>query len=152
MPASVSGALDRAWFSGKNGSDQELSMNRNKVTANAIRNQTDKNAKLLGLTGLNESQQKSLDYENHRINQAYGDMRKQILDDVSKALFTSGKIPDNLIAKYVKAEGDPSTLDKELTTMMEEQKLTPRQLEIMRDSASKSLTSMYKLLRATGNK
>lgn len=98
-------------------------MNRNKVQANAVRNQTDKLWKTLGLTGVNESKQKTLDYENTRIDQVYKDKRKSIIDNTAKVLFTSGKVPSDFAQKYIAAQGDPNSLARELTAMAMEQKI-----------------------------
>lgn len=150
LPNSVAGIVDRAWFSSTNAKGEELSMNRNKVQANAVRNNTDKLWKSLGLTGTNESKQKALDYANSKIEQVYKNKRKSVIDKAAKALFTSGKIPADFASDYVKYQGDPSTLDRELQTMALEQKVDQRQLRILRSAASNSLTSVHSLMRATG--
>ena len=149
-PNSVQGIEDRAWFSGQNAKGEELAMNRNKVQASAVRNQTDKLWKTLGLTGVNESKQKALDYENNRIDQVYKDKRKDIVDNAAKVLFTSGKVPADFARNYIKAQGDPNSLAREITTMAMEQKIDRPTLERMRNAMSSSLTSMHKLLRETG--
>jgi len=102
------------------------------------------------LTGVNESKQKALDYENNRIDQVYKDKRKSIIDNAAKVMFTSGKVPADFARNYIKAQGDPNSLAREITTMAMEQNVDRPTLEKMRNAMSSSLTSMHKLLRETG--
>lgn len=150
VPNSVAGIVDRAWFSPKNGAGEELSMNRNKLQANAVRNEADKLWKTLGMTGINESKQKALDYANKKIEMAYADKRKGIIDSAAKSLFTSGTIPADFGVKYTEAQGNPSSLAGELETMAMEQKVDQHTIQLMKNAMSSSLTSIHKTMRAVG--
>lgn len=147
-PNSVAGALDRAWFSGQGPQGEELSMNRNKAEANATRNDTDKVWKTFGATGINESKQKMARYENDSIDRAYQDRRTSVMNQIAQNYFTSGKVDQELIDKYIKAEGDPNTLVKDITDIPFSQKLTGMQRAQLRNAASTSITAMKRLERA----
>lgn len=150
LPNSVSGLVDRAWFSKTTPSGSELSMNRNKVIANAERNETDKTWKTLGMTGVNEAKQKSLAYENQRIDQIYKDKRTVALDNLSKTFFTSGKMDPEYIRDYIKAQGDVSTLTKDIERIAMEQNVPADKLQMLRNAAAQNITSMHRLLRQQG--
>lgn len=150
VPNSIAGIVDRAWFSPTNSKGEELSMNRNKVQASAVRNDRDKLLKSLGLTGLNESKQKTLAYANQKIDMIYKDKRASIIDNAAKSLFTSGRLPESFGADYVKNQGDPNSLQREIETMAMEQQIPQAKLQLIKNAMSTSITSTHKAMRATG--
>ena len=125
-------------------------MNRNKVEPNAVRNQADKLWKTLGLTGMNESRQKTLDYVNKSITEDYKNKRKAVIDNATKVLFTSGKIPSDFAQKYIAAQGDPKTIGPEVVAMAEQLGMDRHRLELAKNAMSSSVTSQHKLLRQLG--
>ena len=142
--------MDRGWFSGKNAAGEELSMNRNRVTANAVRNDADKVWKTLGGTGINESIQKEKEYVNQDIDRRYLDKRTSVLDNMKQDFFTSGKFSPEAIQKYIKFQGDPSTLAKDFEAMAIEQKVDAPKLALFKAAASSSITNAHKLMRRVG--
>ena len=149
-PSSVSGVLDRAWFSPKNAKGEEMSLNRNKVQANAVRNDLDKLWKSIGMTGIHEAKQKAYDYEASSIDRVYGDIRKSIIDNAAKQLFTSGRVPADFAQKYIQAQGDPASLEREVTNMAMEQHVPAHTLALMKNAMSSSLTAVHRTMRLTG--
>ena len=149
-PSSVTGMMDRTWFSGKDGKGQELAINRSKVEANAVRNETDKLYKTLGATGINESSQKALAYENKRIDKAYQDLRGKVIDNMAKTYFTSGKFDKADIEKYMKLQGDPTTLTADLEKVASAQKVPAQQIALLRNAASNSITALHRVMRQQG--
>lgn len=157
LPLSATGMVDRMMFSGQNKQGDEMSMNRNRVTMNAVRNETDKKWKSIGATGLNESKQKKLDWENRQTDQFYTEKRKDALLDMKKAMFMNDKLvplKDNkewqkAIAQYVKNQGDPTNFEDMVTKMGMDLALTQDQLAKLRNAGSSSITNLHRLLRAT---
>ena len=149
LPNSVSGIIDRTWFSPKVG-EKELAINRSKVLASATRNDADKLWKTLGMTGIHEARQKALNYENQRIDKAFSDKRKKIIEKASKVFFTSGKIPEDFAKDYITAQGNPDSIAREITQIAIEQQIPQQQLLLIQNAMSKSLTSMHRVMRATG--
>lgn len=149
-PNSVSGLLDRMWFSGKDAKGNELAMNRNKVSASATRNEADKMYKTLGMTGINEAKQKAGNYEDQYVNKAYQDIRKSVVEKAAKEYFVSGKFPNDFAKKYILAQGDPNSIERELTQIVMEQNIDPKTAAILKNSMSNSVTSMHRLMRAVG--
>ena len=149
-PNSVGGLLDRAWFSGQDSRGNELAINRNKGTPTATRNETDKALKTMGMTGIHEAKQKSLNYENDSITRAYTDIRKSLVDKATKEYFTNGRIPADFARKYIAAQGNPDSIEREITGIMSEQKMDAQTAAKLRSSMSNSVTSIHKLLRIVG--
>ena len=157
VPISMAGPIDRQWFSGTSPSGKELSMNRNRVTMNAERNEADKFWKSIGGTGLNESRQKKLDWENRQTDTFYTDKRKDALLDMKKAMFTNDKLVplagnkewQKAIAQYVKNQGDVANFEDMVTKMGMDLSLTQDQLAKLRNAGSSSITNLHRLLRAS---
>lgn len=70
------------------------------------------------------------------------------MNQIAQNYFTSGKVDQELIDKYIKAEGDPNTLVKDITDIPFSQKLTGMQRAQLRNAASTSITAMKRLERA----
>lgn len=149
-PNSVGGLLDRAWFSGKDARGNELAINRNKGTPSATRNELDKVYKTLGMTGTNEAKQKALNYENDQITRAYTDIRRSLVDKATKEYFMSGRIPADFARKYIAAQGNPDSIQKEIESLVMEQSMDARTAALLRNSMSNSVTATHKILRMVG--
>lgn len=146
LPLSVGGIMDRTIFETENG----MALNRNKVSASAVRNDADKLWKALGMTGLNESVQKKLNYENQKIDQVYKDKRSKVIDGAIKEYYMRGVLPDNWVERYVELQGDPKEATRAITERIEALNVDRPTKEIMKNAASKSVTSQHKLLRRLG--
>jgi len=149
-PNSVGGLLDRAWFSGQDSFGNELAINRNKGTPTATRNETDKVLKTMGMTGINEAKQKSLNFENDSITRAYTDIRRSLVDKATKEYFMNGKIPADFARKYIAAQGNPDSIEREITNLIVEQKMDARTAALVKNAMSNNVTSTHKLLRLVG--
>jgi hypothetical protein len=149
-PNAVNGVLDRSWFSPKNNKGEEMSLNRNKVQAGVVRNEADKLWKTVGMTGLNEAKEKSKIYENSLIDRVYTEKRALIIKNAAKEMYTSGVVPKDFAVKYLKAQGNPTSIGTEIQQMQLEQGIDARTLSIMKNAMSNSVTSTHKLLRAVG--
>jgi ADP-Ribosyltransferase in polyvalent proteins len=148
-PNSANGLIDRAWFSQPMADGKELAINRNKIAGDIVRDTTGQRLKNFGLTGINESKQKENNYETDRISRWYDDARGSALKQAAKVFYTSGKIPSDFAQNYIKLQGDPTKLEKDIMQMAIEQKVPVETLKNMQDAMSTSLTSKYRLQRRT---
>lgn len=155
-PIGMQGAIDRAWFSGTNGKGEELSMNRDKVNMNAVRNEADKKWKTAGLTGVNESAQKKLNWENQKTDMFYDDKRKDAVLDMKKAMFTNANsntpLDKNMnwnraVQKFIKYQGDPQQFNTTIERMALDLKLTQEQIAQMKNAGSTSITRLQQMKR-----
>lgn len=150
LPNSMTGVADRAFFSKPGANGEEQSWNRTKVIPNATRNDADKLWKTLGMTGMNEAKQKSREYENDSITRVYTDIRKGLVDKASKEFMMKGAFPNDFATKYIQAQGDPKSIERELTNIAVEQSMDAHTLGILKNAMSNSITSTHKLMRAVG--
>lgn len=155
-PIGAQGAIDRAWFSGTNAKGEELSMNRNKVNMNAVRNEADKRWKSAGLTGINESAQKKLNWENTKTDIFYDDKRKDAVLDMRKAMFSNSNLNtplgqnrdwNNAIKKFIKYQGDPQQFNTTIERMALDLKLTQEQVMQLKNAGSQSITRLEQMKR-----
>lgn len=146
LPLSVGGIMDRTVFETEDG----MALNRNKVTASAVRNDADKLWKALGMTGVNESVQKKLSYENQKIDQVYKDKRSKVIDGAIKEYYMRGVLPENWVERYVELQGDPKEAVATIKDRIESLNVDRPTKELMKNAASKSVTSQHKLLRRLG--
>jgi hypothetical protein len=150
-PRAVQGAMDRHWFTKERKDGKEFAMNKNKVTASAELNEADKNWRWVSGTGVNESKQKRLRFENQRIDTHYQDKQKAAVQGMKESFFTNGEIDKQYIDKYVENQGDPKTFKRLIEQMAKEQNIPGPQLDKLRFAASRALTSAYKLQRRVPN-
>ncbi len=146
LPLSVGGLLDRTVFE----TDDGMALNRNKVSASAVRNDADKLWKALGMTGMNESIQKKLSYEDQKIDQIYQDKRNKVIDGAIKDYYMRGEFPANWLEQYTELQGDPAqgkAAIKERIMALNVDRPTKEKMQL---AASKSITSKYNLMRRMG--
>jgi hypothetical protein len=140
-PGIATGIMDRAWFS-KDTPKGELAANRETLEGQVYRNTADKFWKTLGMTGVNESVQKSKLFETKHIKQAYADKRQPALKQARDELFTKGNVSQETVDNYLKHDGDVNTLLADLARMRREQNIPAKDLELLRASMSRSITSL----------
>ena len=145
MPPIVQSMMKERWYTDD---DKVFSMDPDKnKTVTAYVTPLDKKLKQWGVTGINESVQKEATYQLGKIEKVYGDMRLAALAKMSNDLFENGDISQKAIDKYVKGQGDPSTLEKDINKFAIEQNLSQGQLKVLKDASSSSLTKVYDLQR-----
>lgn len=113
--------LDRFLFSKNKDTDKEMGINRKTGDAKYIRNDADKMAKNLGMTGVNESSKASLGYENQQISMSFDKKRKAAVLNMAQSLSADGKIDPKYIQDYRNAEGKMDGLNATITTMINDQ-------------------------------
>jgi hypothetical protein len=146
LPLSVGGIMDRTIFETPDG----MALNRNKVEASAVRNDADKLWKALGMTGINESVQKKLNYENQKIDRVYEEKRSKVIDAAIKEYHMRGVLPDNWLERYVELQGDPTQAKQAIKARIEALNVDRPTKDLMQNAASKSITSQHKALRRLG--
>lgn len=110
--------LDRHFFSKTLPDGTELASSRRKEgEATAKRNDTDKMWKNFGGTGTNEAKQKTLLYENQRIDKIYKDKQDNAVALMAKEMYASGEIKKSTIDAFSKAQGNADSLNAILETM-----------------------------------
>ena len=158
LPLGMQGAYDRQMFSRTNGQGQELAISPNTSTVTAVRNDTDKAVRNFAFTGVNESEQKKLDWELGKTNKFYDEKRKEAVKEMRQAMFTGegkqkallgNKDFDKAVQKFLKAEGNPETLDSTVESLALDLNMTPRQQQMLKDAASSSITNIRRLQRNT---
>lgn len=156
LPLGLQGVYDRQMFSRTNENGQELAISPNTSTVTAVRNDTDKAVRNFAFTGVNESEQKKLDWELGKTNKFYDEKRKDAVKEMRQAMFTNDGKQRALAAnvdfkravdKFIKAEGNPETLQTTVEGLALDLNLTPRQQQILRDAASSSITNIRRLQR-----
>lgn len=116
--------LDRKFFSKTREDGVELASSRSKQgKAMAIRDDADKAWKTLGMTGSNETKQKSLEFENQRVDKFYADKQKTAVEGMKESLFETGRVDRKYIDKFKAAQGDLNTLNKTIDNMVLEQNI-----------------------------
>jgi hypothetical protein len=110
----------------------------------------DKLWKTLGLTGMHEAKEKSRLWENSQIDKAYSDKQKKIIDIATKQYGISGTLPKDFATRYIAAQGDPSTLERELNTMIQTGSMDQKTAQTIYNAASPSITATHKLMRLQG--
>lgn len=145
MPPIIQSIAKEHWYTK---GDKVYSMDPDKVKVETAKvTPLDKKLKQWGITGINESVQKESFYQLGKIEKAYSDMRNKAVVQMSNELFTKGTISQATVNKFVKAQGDPSTLDKDIERFAMEQNVTQDKVKILKDAASNSVTRLYDLKR-----
>lgn len=143
LPNSLRGAADRMFFEDEKG----RAVNPKDLQPTVERTDTDKFAKTFGLTGVNESDQKAKLYQQRLIDKAYADTRKGALKTVMDDLYTSGKLNQEAMQKYLDAEGDPTTLTNAIAKFQEGRQMTEYQRKLLAASAAGSVNQALRLKR-----
>lgn len=164
LPLGFQGAYDRQMFSRKNNDGDELALSPNTGMVTAKRNNkgpmvdwiNDKTARNFAFTGTNESKQKKVDWELQNTNKFYDEKRKDAVKQMRQAMFTNegkdralmgNKDFSEAVKKFVKAEGNPESLNQTLENLAIDLNLTPRQQQVLKDAASTSITNIRRLER-----
>lgn len=139
--------LERPFFSQGLGTEREMGINKNTGQAGAVRTPSDKVAKSMGMTGLAESNERTLKYENDTIDKWYADKQKQAVERMGKQFFMSGTIDKRYVDQFVKAQGNPENLNKAIETFALEQNIPASKMEQLKIAAQNTITSAQKMKR-----
>jgi hypothetical protein len=116
----------------------------------AKRNDTDILMKKIGLTGINESVQKTKNYENSQITKAIMEYRTQGLHQIAQDLFNNRPINPKAIERYFKnGQGDGKSFEMDLQNLAQKQNMDPRTYQVIRDAASQRIPQVRELQRIT---
>ena len=149
-PPVLQSILKDSWYTKD---DKALSMNPDKqTTATATLNERDKLLKSIGITGVNESWQKTRNYELSKLDKTAQDHRDSAMVGITYDMAHGKPFDDALVEKYfVRGEGDVGTFEAALNSAILKMNLDPNQLAMMQDSASKSVTRALSLKRRVEN-
>ncbi|PXA54894.1 hypothetical protein, partial [Staphylococcus pseudintermedius] len=67
----------------------------------------------IGLTGINESVQKTKNYENNKLEQKFTELRNKAMNGV-KQDYLNNRDMGQSIDKWIAAQGDPASFDREV--------------------------------------
>jgi hypothetical protein len=116
----------------------------------AVRNDTDRLLKKIGLTGINESAQKQKQYQQGQLDAAYAEYRSSAMKTIANDLFQNQKIDQKTLDKYFKTgQGDPITFETELNKMALEQNMSPQNYLLLKQAASTKIPQLRSLQRRT---
>ncbi len=158
LPRPLAGMADRAWFSSQQNvldaqgtpTQVETAHSRKDLEPKAYRNTADKFWKTLGATGVNESYQKDINYENTWMDKAYGELRMKALNQMKEDLFLQKDISPSKVKAYIEAEGDLDTLDKDIEMLSEKLSIPEHVRVYLQKAASDSITSQLSAQRRGG--
>jgi hypothetical protein len=153
-PGIAQGPMDRAWFSQET-PQGELAVNRRTLDGQVLRTDADKRAKNFGFTGINESVTKQKIYDLSQQDMAYAQLRASVLKKVANKLFVSGQVDPKLIQKYMDYEGDPNVLQKDIESLVVDQKIdvvTAAKLKAMMAKSVPQIRSAQRLSEAFPSK
>jgi hypothetical protein len=149
-PGGLAGPLDRKWFSTDTPNGELSHKHKAPYEGQVLRNTEDKLWKSLGMSGIHESVQKQKLFQEENINRVYADLRKKPLEAAAGELFTSGKVSDATVERYIKYQGDPKTLVADIINVSKNQNLSGLQREKLSAAMSKSITNLYRAQRLQG--
>lgn len=142
-PNLATGVEDRAWFS-KDTPQGELAINPKTLRGTAYRNTTDKVYKSLGMTGINESIQRTKDYEVESMSRTYADLRQKPLTQMAHQVFSAKKPDPSTVQDYLKYRGSVETLEGDLKRYAAEQNMSADQLSLLHSATSSSVAAVMK--------
>ena len=148
-PGIVTGAMDRRWFSKDDAQGNEMAISRSTGKPTVTRNDVDKLWKSLGMTGINESRQRAINWENDSITKIYHDKQTALVDNATKTMMMTGKIPQDFPTKFINAQGDPNSLNGIVNKMALEGSIDHRTAQLLYASVA-NLPNAHKLMRLTG--
>jgi hypothetical protein len=144
-PQILQGPMDVNWYQKGNLAYSKDPENLKPV---AERNATDVLLKKIGLTGINESVQKTKQYEQKQITKAITDYRSQAMHQIAQDLFRNRELSQKTINKYfVDGQGDPNTFQKDFQKLAIEQNLSPQQSSLLYNAASQRIPQLRALER-----
>lgn len=139
-PIGMQGAVDRKFFEQPNG----LAVRPRDLTGQAYRNETDKNLKNFGFTGVNESVQRQMTYNIEKEYRGYSDIRTDALGAMRDQLYAKQPIDSKSIDKYLQAKGSVKTLNTDLEKYAKSQNMSAYELNTLRAAASRSIAQREK--------
>jgi len=146
-PPVLQGPMDVAMYE-KRG--MAFSKDPEKLRPMAVRNDTDRLLKKIGLTGINESAQKQKQYQQGQLDAAYAEYRSSAMKTIANDLFQNQKIDQKTLDKYFKTgQGDPITFETELNKMALEQNMSPQNYLLLKQAASSRIPQLRSLQRRT---
>jgi len=142
-PAFAQGPLDVALFQ-----DGDLAMSKDPDALKSKVRRTDKDVLMrkLGLMGINESAENAKNFELSKIDKAYTDIRHTALNGMAQDLRRGRDLGEN-ITKYIRAQGDANSLDRDITAIAQKISLSQSEQALLKDAASKSMTRQQSLQR-----
>lgn len=154
-PGSFTGPMDRSWFSTTNAKGEEMGVSRkpsdfHNVQGQVIRNDTDKMWKDFGATGMHESREKTVKYNNDVVSKNYDELRKGVISDLADDYFSKGRLDPFALKqareKYMKYEGDPNSFAANINKEIMDQKTSAQQRDMLQNS-NNNVTNVNKLKR-----
>lgn len=143
LPNGMQGPIDRAWFS-NNTAEGEFGINKKDPSKTGpVRTSEDKFWKTLGATGINESVQREKLWRVEETDRAYRDIRQSALKKMIKDIHTKDDITEH-IQSYLDANGDPSSLERELTTKLQQGNISAITAAKIKASTAKTITQQKK--------
>jgi len=144
-PPVAQGPLDVAWYQ-KNG--LAYSKDPEKLRPMARRNDADILFKKIGLTGINESAQKTANYQNAQLDKAYTEYRSIAMRTIAQDLFRNRPIDPKTLEKYfVTGQGDPTTFSTDIQRLAVDMNLDPQTAITLKQAASQRIPQLRSLER-----
>jgi len=146
-PPVAQGPLDVAWYQ-KNG--LAYSKDPERLRPMAKRNDADILFKKIGLTGINESSQKTANYQNAQLDKAYAEYRTTAMRTIAQDLFRNRPIDSKTLDKYfVTGQGDPATFSRDIQQLAIDMNLDPQTAITLKQAATQRIPQLRSLQRRT---
>lgn len=143
LPNGMTGPIDRAWFSKETG-EGEFGVNKNDPSKTGpVRTNEDKFWKTLGGTGINESVNRQKLWEVEESSRAYRDLRQSAMKKMIKASHTKDDITEHIQA-YLDAQGDPKSLETELSSKLQQGSISAITAAKIKASAAKTMPQVFR--------
>lgn len=144
-PPIAQGPLDLAMYTKD---DLAYSKDPSNLKPTARRNEVDKTMRAIGITGINESVQKTKNYQLGQIDKSLNDIRTKALNTIAQDIFRDRSFDQKTMDKYfVDGQGDPQQFEQQVGAIALKLSLSPEEFAILKDSASKSITKAKSLQR-----
>ena len=144
-PPIAQGPLDLAMYTKD---DLAFSKDPSNLKPTARRNEVDKTMRAIGITGINESVQKTKNYQLGQIDKSLNDIRTKALNTIAQDIFRDRSFDQKTMDKYfVDGQGDPQQFEQQVGAIALKLSLSPEEFAILKDSASKSITKARSLQR-----
>ena len=147
-PTSLQGILDRLWYEKDS---MTLPKNPDKLAVPGVRRDaTDKLWRSIGFAGIHETTQKTKDYQQDRLDQAYAAYRSSAMVKISQDLVQGKPVDDKTLTKYfVNGQGDEQTFIKDVESLQERQQITAEEAAILKRMGSSKIPQLQSLVRRT---
>ena len=149
-PPVVSSALKSQWYADDNFSYSMDPDKPRKVTAEL--NGTDRLLKSVGVTGINESVQKTKNYELAQLDKSYQGYREKAMTKMVYDIGQGQPISEEDLSNYFdKGQGDPKTFEQSINSAIMSLNMSPDMLSKLQQSLSNSVTVQRSLQRRLEN-